>query len=198
MADLQESEIRGLPVIMPSGRLLGTVHDTVIDTDGWTCTHIFVADPPADLVEGRIHVAVPWNWVRSIGDVVILRWFPRVKNTGSRTLPNTAKVWFWMSASNWSGSHWIGGTSVYGLWPGYNKWYYHWLKLRGHGRVYYYARVYNGGTGISVWRGPRWIYLTCSSSNYSGTNTVGVVNDEASGKGVDTGKERGKSSPQVK
>ena len=72
MADLQESEIRGLPVIMPSGRLLGTVHDT----DGWTCTHIFVADPPADLVEGRIHVAVPWNWVRSIGDVVILRWFP--------------------------------------------------------------------------------------------------------------------------
>ncbi|HIM64150.1 MAG TPA: hypothetical protein EYM40_01360 [Candidatus Poseidoniales archaeon] len=76
MADLQESEIRGLPVIMPSGRLLGTVHDTVIDTDGWTCTHIFVADPPADLVEGRIHVAVPWNWVRSIGDVVILRWFP--------------------------------------------------------------------------------------------------------------------------
>jgi len=63
-------------VIIPSGRLLGTVHDTVIDTDGWTCTHIFVADPPADLVEGRIHVAVPWNWVRSIGDVVILRWFP--------------------------------------------------------------------------------------------------------------------------
>ena len=76
MADLQESEIRGLPVIMPSGRLLGTVHDTVIDTDGWTCTHIFVAAPPADLVEGRIHVAIPWNWVRSIGDVVILRWFP--------------------------------------------------------------------------------------------------------------------------
>ena len=76
MADLQESEIRGLPVIMPSGRLLGTVHDTVIDTDGWDCTHIFVADPPADLVEGRIHVAIPWNWVRSIGDVVILRWFP--------------------------------------------------------------------------------------------------------------------------
>ena len=76
MADLQVSEIRGLPVIMPSGRWLGTVHDTVIDTDGGTCRHIFVADPPADLVEGRIHVAVPWNWVRSIGDVVILRWFP--------------------------------------------------------------------------------------------------------------------------
>ncbi|GIS92137.1 MAG: hypothetical protein CM1200mP21_04320 [Candidatus Poseidoniales archaeon] len=33
-------------------------------------------DPPADLVEGRIHVAIPWNWIRSIGDVMILRWFP--------------------------------------------------------------------------------------------------------------------------
>ena len=76
MADCQVSDIRGLPVILPDGRLLGTVHDTVIDTDGWRCTPVFVSDPPADLVEGRIHVAIPWNWIRSIGDVMILRWFP--------------------------------------------------------------------------------------------------------------------------
>ena len=76
MADRQVSGIRGLPVILPGGRLLGPVHDTVIDTGGWGCTHNFVADPPADLVEGRIHVAIPWNWVRSIGDVIVLRWFP--------------------------------------------------------------------------------------------------------------------------
>ena len=76
MADCQVSDIRGLPVILPDGRLLGPVHDTVIETDGWRCTHVFVSDPPADLVEGRIHVAIPWNWIRSIGDVMILRWFP--------------------------------------------------------------------------------------------------------------------------
>ena len=76
MADCQVSDIRGLPVILPDGRLLGTVHDTVIETDGWRCPHVFVSDPPADLVEGRIHVAIPWNWIRSIGDVMILRWFP--------------------------------------------------------------------------------------------------------------------------
>jgi len=76
MADCQVSDIRGLPVILPDGRLLGTVHDTVIETEGWHCTHVFVSDPPADLVEGRIHVAIPWNWIRSIGDVMILRWFP--------------------------------------------------------------------------------------------------------------------------
>ena len=76
MADRHASEIRGLPVIIPNGSLLGTVHDTVIDVSSWSCTHIFVSDPPDYLVEGRTHVAVPWNWVRSIGDVVILRWFP--------------------------------------------------------------------------------------------------------------------------
>ena len=77
MADRSASEIRGLPVITPEGDLLGTVHDTVIDVNDWSCTHIFVSDPPESLVEGRTHVAVPWKWVRSIGDVVILRWFPQ-------------------------------------------------------------------------------------------------------------------------
>ena len=45
MADRHASEIRGLPVIIPDGRLLGTVHDTVIDVNNWSCTHIFVSDP---------------------------------------------------------------------------------------------------------------------------------------------------------
>ena len=70
MADRHASEIRGLPVIIPDGRLLGTVHDTVIDVNNWSCTHIFVSDPPDAIVEGRTHVAVPWTWVRSVGDVV--------------------------------------------------------------------------------------------------------------------------------
>ena len=76
MAESEVSLIRDLPVILPDGRLLGTVPDTVIATASWKCTHIILAAPPADLVEGRIHVAVPWNWVRSVGDVVVLRWFP--------------------------------------------------------------------------------------------------------------------------
>jgi len=78
MVERDMSTIRGLPVIIPDGRVLGTVHDTVLsaESEAWSCTHLFVSDPPPSLVEGRIHVAIPWNWVRSIGDVVILRWFP--------------------------------------------------------------------------------------------------------------------------
>ena len=70
------SQLSGLQVYLPNGRLLGVVHDAVVEHASLSCTHLFVKDTPGDLVEGSINVAVPWRWVRSIGDVVILRWFP--------------------------------------------------------------------------------------------------------------------------
>jgi len=70
------SQLSGLQVYLPNGRLLGTVHDAVVEHASLSCTHLFVTDTPEDLVEGSIHVAIPWRWVRSIGDVVLLRWFP--------------------------------------------------------------------------------------------------------------------------
>ena len=70
------SQLSGLRVYLPNGRLLGVVHDAVVEHASLSFTHLFVKDTPDDLVEGSIHVAVPWRWVRSIGDVVILRWFP--------------------------------------------------------------------------------------------------------------------------
>ena len=70
------SQLSGLQVYLPNGRLLGVVHDAVVEHASLSCTHLFVKDTPDDLVEGSIHVAVPWRWVRSISDVVILRWLP--------------------------------------------------------------------------------------------------------------------------
>ena len=70
------SQLSGLQVYLPNGRLLGVVHDAVVEHASLSCTHLFVKDTPDDLVEGSINVAVPWRWIRSIGDVVILRWFP--------------------------------------------------------------------------------------------------------------------------
>ena len=52
------------------------VHDTVIEVEHWTTSHIFVVDCAEDIVAGSVHVAIPWNWVRGIEDIVILRWFP--------------------------------------------------------------------------------------------------------------------------
>ena len=70
------SQLSGLQVYLPNGRLLGTVHDAVVEHASLSCTHLFVTDTPEDLVEGSIHVAIPWLWVRSIGVVVLIRWFP--------------------------------------------------------------------------------------------------------------------------
>ena len=70
------SQLSGLQVYLPNGRLLGVVHDAVVEHASLSCTHLFVKDTPDDLVEGSIHVAVPWRWVRSMGNGVILRWFP--------------------------------------------------------------------------------------------------------------------------
>ena len=76
MAEALVTTLRGLPVFLPDGRRLGLVHDTVIEVEHWTTSHIFVVDCAEDIVAGSVHVAIPWNWVRGIEDIVILRWFP--------------------------------------------------------------------------------------------------------------------------
>ena len=78
------SRIAGMDVYLPTGQKLGVVYDIVIDTDGIRCTHLFVRETDHELVEGGINVAIPWRWVRSIGDVVVLRWFPQTPIPKSR------------------------------------------------------------------------------------------------------------------
>lgn len=68
--------LRGRIVHLPDGRRLGVVHDAVVDNDGWRCSHLYVRDTDPDLVEGGVHLAVPWRWVRAVSDIVVLRWFP--------------------------------------------------------------------------------------------------------------------------
>ena len=50
--------------------------DAVVDANGMQCTHLFVRDPDEALVEGSVHVAIPWRWIRAIDQIVLLRWFP--------------------------------------------------------------------------------------------------------------------------
>ena len=66
----------GLDVYLPSGRKLGVVHDAVVDANGLQCTHLFVRDPDEALVEGSVHIAIPWRWIRAVDQIVLLRWFP--------------------------------------------------------------------------------------------------------------------------
>ena len=76
MADRRLTEMHGLPVVLPDARILGIVHDVVLDEQARTCTHLFVMETTDTIVEGGLNVSVPWSRVRSISDVILLRWFP--------------------------------------------------------------------------------------------------------------------------
>lgn len=76
MAERSLTSLRGRIVHLPDGRRLGMVHDAVVDAQNWECSHLFVRDTDPKIVEGGLHLAVPWRWVRSVSDIVLLRWFP--------------------------------------------------------------------------------------------------------------------------
>ena len=74
MVDL--TMLPGTAVILPNGRVLGTVYDVVIDTDLWSCTHLYIREPHHDISEKGVPLAIPWRWIRAVNDVILLRWFP--------------------------------------------------------------------------------------------------------------------------
>jgi len=71
------NSLEGLEVYLPDGRRLGEVHDAVIDTNGMSCSHLFITGTDSELVEGGIHVAIPWRWIRAVDRIILLRWFPQ-------------------------------------------------------------------------------------------------------------------------
>ena len=77
LGEMSVSQLNGKEIYLPDGRLLGVVVETVLDGAQLCATHLFVAGCPDELVEKGVHLTIPWRWVRSIGDVVILRWFPK-------------------------------------------------------------------------------------------------------------------------
>ena len=77
LGEMSVSQINGKGIYLPDGRLLCVVGETVIDGAQLCATHLFVAGCPDELVEKGVHLTIPWRWVRSIGDIVILRWFPK-------------------------------------------------------------------------------------------------------------------------
>ena len=69
MPDRRLTTLHGLPVVLPDARILGVVHDVVLDDKASSCTHLFVVETPDEIVEGGMHVSIPWSWVRSVSDV---------------------------------------------------------------------------------------------------------------------------------
>ena len=91
MPDRRLTTLHGLPVVLPDARILGVVHDVVLDAKASACTHLFVVETPDEIVEGGLHVSIPWSWVRSVSDVVLLRWFPQPQYQDDQMCENSIR-----------------------------------------------------------------------------------------------------------
>ena len=79
MIDMLEeiSEMIGLQVYTKSGMFLGTVNNIVVNMDEGKVDGIFVGDTNPLLVEDSKSVNVPFRWVSAVGDIILLRYFPK-------------------------------------------------------------------------------------------------------------------------
>lgn len=73
----EASELIGLQVYTSQGIFLGSVANLVVDVDENKVQGLFVGNTNPLLVEGSKAVNVPYRWISSIGDIVILKYFPK-------------------------------------------------------------------------------------------------------------------------
>jgi sporulation protein YlmC with PRC-barrel domain len=70
------SEIIGLQVYTKNGIFLGTIDNLILDVEKAQIHGLFIRETNPLLVEGARSVSVPYRWVKSVGDVILLRYFP--------------------------------------------------------------------------------------------------------------------------
>jgi len=70
------TQIMNLQVYTNKGAFLGVVDNINLDMEKHAITSLFIETPNPTLVEGSKPVLVPFRWVQSVGDIVILRFFP--------------------------------------------------------------------------------------------------------------------------
>ena len=89
------SEMIGLQVYTNGGIFLGNVGNVIVDVAAANIDGLFVTDTNPLLVEDSKSVAVPYRWIQSIGDIVILGYFPKrvaVRKSAPEQKPDENKV----------------------------------------------------------------------------------------------------------
>jgi len=71
------SELIGLQVYTNQGVFLGNVNNLVVDVENGAIDGLFVQETNPLLVEASRAVSVPYRWIQSVGDIVVLRYFPK-------------------------------------------------------------------------------------------------------------------------
>lgn len=85
----EASELIGLQVYTPNGVFLGNVNNLVIDLENKKVDGLFVSETNALLVEDSKAVNVPYRWIQAVGDIILLKYFP--KRVTTRKAPAAKK-----------------------------------------------------------------------------------------------------------
>ena len=83
----EASELIGLQVYTNKGIYLGTVNNLVIELDESKCQGLFINETNPLLVENSKPVNVPYRWIGAVGDIILLKYFPRkvaLKKSGGK------------------------------------------------------------------------------------------------------------------
>ncbi len=88
----EASELIGLQVYTSQGIYLGNVANLVVDVDENKVQGLFVGSTNPQLVEGSKAENVPFRWISSIGDIVILKYFPKRVAVKKTSKPKADKV----------------------------------------------------------------------------------------------------------
>jgi sporulation protein YlmC with PRC-barrel domain len=73
----EASELIGLQVYTNQGIFLGNISNLVVEVDENKVQGLFISNTNPLLVEGSKSVNVPFRWISSVGDIVILKYFPK-------------------------------------------------------------------------------------------------------------------------
>ncbi len=70
------SNIKGLEIYSPNGTFIGIVDELIIDIPNMRIDGIFVNDVNPALADENVSISIPFRWIKSIGDVILLNAFP--------------------------------------------------------------------------------------------------------------------------
>jgi sporulation protein YlmC with PRC-barrel domain len=74
--DAEVTSFINLPVYTHGGRYVGVVQNVILDLPNRRVGALLLTRTSTKLIEGGHNVAVPYRWVASVGDIVILSHFP--------------------------------------------------------------------------------------------------------------------------
>ena len=73
----ETSEVVGLDIYGPDGIFIGKADRFTVDPDLRTVTGIIISEPSPVLVDRNVIIKIPYRWVQSVGDIIILKVFPQ-------------------------------------------------------------------------------------------------------------------------